>query len=106
MEQQKNRLLDQDVGLIGDVKIRNRLIKHRDHLLRCLWDPAVEPTNNRAERALRPAVIARKLSCGNKTETGKQTWQILTSLATTCRQRGEDFTQFLTARIPLAPPTG
>jgi transposase len=106
MEQQKNRLLDQDVGLIGDVKIRNRLIKHRDHLLRCLWDPAVEPTNNRAERALRPAVIARKLSCGNKTETGKQTWQILTSLATTCRQRGEDFTQFLTARLPLAPPTG
>ncbi len=54
----------------GDVAVQNRLKKHREHLLVCLDDPWVEPTNNRAERALRPAVIARKLSCGNKTEAG------------------------------------
>lgn len=51
---------------------------------RGLDDSAVDTTNNRAERALRPAVIARKLSCGNKTEAGRQVWQILASLAVNC----------------------
>ncbi|HXD86743.1 MAG TPA: transposase [Urbifossiella sp.] len=49
------------------MRIRNRLEKRKPHLLTCLDRlEAAEPTNNRAERALRPAVIARKISCGNK----------------------------------------
>ena len=32
------------------------------------------PRSNLAERQLRPAVIARKVSCGNKTPKGAQTW--------------------------------
>jgi transposase len=89
------------VSLPGDVKVRNRLIKHREHLLRCLEEPRAEPTNNRAERSLRPAVIARKLSCGNKTQNGKQTWQVLCSLAATCHQRGQDLIEFITPRLAL-----
>jgi hypothetical protein len=85
----------------AEKKIRNRMIKHRPHLLRCLDDPDVEPTNNRAERALRPAVIARKLSCGNKTDRGKQAFQILTSLAVTANQRGQDFVELLRKKLPL-----
>lgn len=85
----------------AEKKIRNRLIKHTPHLLRCLDDPHVEPTNNRAERALRPAVIARKLSCGNKTDRGKQAFQILTSLAVTANQRGQDFVDLLCKKLPL-----
>jgi transposase len=73
LEKTKDQLLDQTGLKPGELKVRNRLIKHRQHLLRCLEDPRAEPTNNRAERALRPAVIARKLSCGNKTQNGKQT---------------------------------
>jgi transposase len=106
LEREKDQLLEQAVSLPGDVRIRNRLIKHREHLLRCLWEPAAEPTNNRAERALRPAVITRKISCGNKTEAGKEAWQTLTSLITTCRQRGQDFVSFLTVRLPLGAPSG
>jgi len=90
----------------GDRSIWNRLLKQRDHLLGCLEEPAAEPTNNRAERALRPAVIARKLSCGNKTEAGRDAWQILTSLATTCAQRGEDFVTYLASRLSLASHEG
>ncbi|WP_160164440.1 transposase [Pedosphaera parvula] len=44
----------------------------------------VEATNNLAERQLWPAVIARKVSCGNKTPKGAHSWEILTSLAATC----------------------
>ena len=42
----------------------------RGNLLRFLDDPGIEPTNNRAERALRGAVIALKVSHCSKTEGG------------------------------------
>jgi transposase len=61
-------------------KLRQRLLKQRHHLFTFLDHEAVDATNNLAERQLRPAVISRKLSCGNKTERGAQTWQVLASL--------------------------
>ena len=82
-------------------RVANRLRKRRKHLFTFLDHPAVEATNNRAERALRPPVIVRKLSCGNKTQRGKRTWEILTSVAATCRQRGQSFVEFLRARLTL-----
>src|SRR6266404_2479146 len=54
-----------------------------------------------AERQLRPAVIARKISCGNKTKKGARTWQILTSLAATCAQRATSFIADLARAAPL-----
>jgi transposase len=76
--------------------------KQQPHLLGCLYEPMAEPTNNRAERALRPSVIARKLSCGNKIESGKETFEILKSLAVTCAQRSHEFVTFLASHLSLA----
>jgi transposase len=45
----------------------------------------VEPTNNHAERALRGAVIYRKLSLGSQSEPGEQRIARLISAHTTCR---------------------
>ena len=45
----------------------------------------VEPTNNHAERALRGAVIYRKLSLGSQSETGERRIARLLSAHTTCR---------------------
>jgi transposase len=72
-------------------KIRQRLAKQQDHLLTFLDYPEVDATNNLAERQLRPAVISRKLSCGNKTQQGATTWSVLASLAATAQQRGDSF---------------
>ena len=69
----------------------------------CPHLPALEATNNRAERALRPPIIARKLSCGNKTQRGKTTFEILASLAATCHQRGQDFVETLRPYLTLLP---
>ena len=101
LERWMERLLGESLELAGEVRIRNRLSKQRPHLLGCLYDLSAEPTNNRAERSLRPAVIARKVSCGNKTDRGRITWQILASLAATCMQRGEDLIDYLSACLPL-----
>jgi hypothetical protein len=92
-----------DLRPVGAEKVRERIRKRRQWLFTFLDHEAVEGTNNRAERALRPAVIARKLSCGNKTERGARTWEILASLAATCTQRGQDFVNSLHPQLTLAP---
>lgn len=95
----RDDLLSRDLTQEQDKRIRHRLQKQQPFLLTCLEHPAaVEPTNNRAERALRPAVIARKVSCGNKTARGKRTWQILASLLATWWQRGTQAIVDLTSR--------
>jgi transposase len=45
----------------------------------------VQPTNNHAERGLRGAVIARKLSLGSQSEGGERRIERLLSAHTTCR---------------------
>lgn len=83
-------------------KVRRRLEKQRDHLFTFLEVEEVQATNNLAERQLRPAVIARKVSCGNKTAIGAHTWEILTSLAATCAQRSESFLQLVSQAALLS----
>ena len=72
-------------------KIANRLRKQRPFLFTFLYNDQVEATNNLAERQLRPAVISRKVSCGNRSEKGAQTWQTITTLLTTYAQRNINF---------------
>src|SRR6516162_10945040 len=81
--------------------VRKRLNKQRDHLFTFLDHDGVDATNNLAERQLRPAVIARKISCGNKTQKGARTWQILTSLAATWAQRATSFIAEIARAAPL-----
>ncbi len=58
------------------------------HLLRFLYEPdTVEPTNNRSERGLRPAVIARKVSHCSKTWGGAQAHAAFMSVFCTLQQR-------------------
>src|SRR6266705_6072628 len=71
-----------------------RLAKHLRHeepwLFTFLHCPGIDATNNAAERALRPVVVARKTRGGNRTENGAKTQQTLISILTTCRQQGKD----------------
>lgn len=98
-----DNLLDQTPAEPEEVRFRNRLERQRPHLLGCLDDPAAEPTNNRAERDLRPAVIARKISCGNRTEAGKTTWERLRSISVTAQKQGADLVATLAPQLALQP---
>lgn len=55
----------------------------------------VQPTNNHAERALRSAVIYRKLSLGSQSEHGEQRIARLLSAHTTCRLQGRSLHAYL-----------
>lgn len=103
VETQVEELLASEVNDHGDRAFQTRMRRPREHLLGCLYY-RVEATNNRAERAIRPAVVARKISCGNKTLRGATTWEILVSLAETARQTGRDFLADVTTALMLSPP--
>ena len=61
--------------------------------------PGVEPTNNHAERALRGAVIYRKLSLGSQSNAGEQRIGRLLSIHTTCRLQHRPLHAYLTDAI-------
>jgi transposase len=75
-DEDNQRLLD-GIGLQHD----------RGRVLLFLHDPAIEPTNNRGERSLRPAVIARKLSHGSKNERGAEAFAGFTSVIQTAAKK-------------------
>jgi transposase len=56
----------------------------------------VEPTNNRAQRGLRSAVIYRKLSLGSQSEAGEHTIERLLSASQTCRLQHRSLFAYLT----------
>jgi hypothetical protein len=64
-----------------------RRYHQRGELVRFLEEPVVEPTNNRVERALRPAVIARKVSQCSKNEAGANAFAAFTSVVQTLVKR-------------------
>jgi transposase len=76
------RLRDQDnQRLLNGVGVQH----DRGHVLRFLREK-VEPTNNRAERDLRPAVIARKVSHCSKNERGARAFEAFISVLHTFRK--------------------
>jgi transposase len=86
-----------------NVRFARRLRKHRDHLLRFLYADDLEPTNNRAERMLRPAVITRKTNGCNRTRPGADAHAILSSVLVTCHQHSIPILDYL---VQLQLPGG
>ena len=73
-----------------------------------LFDPTLDATNWRAEQALRPAVVNRKVSGGNRSPRGAQTQEILSSVVQTARLRHLDardvLVELLRAPEPIVSP--
>jgi transposase len=104
-------------------QLRERTLRDRDHrhllkvlrryhqrgeLLRFLENPSIEPTNNWVERALRPAVIARKVSQCSKNYEGAYAFSAFKSVIQTLVKRDAGslvealYTLFRSPKAPLA----
>ena len=62
-------------------------------------NPGVEPTNNRAERALRPQVVLRKIIGTLRNDKGSSIHERIMTILATCGQMGLDSLQMLTSRL-------
>lgn len=74
----------------ADQRLSNHLAHESPYLFTFLRNPAVEPTNNFAERLIRPAVVTRKSWGGNRTPNGARAQESLTSVLATARLQGQD----------------
>lgn len=83
-------------------RLTARLRKYGDRLTTFLHDPKVDGTNNAAERALRPPVVMRKITGGNRSEAGAKAWAILASVMRTAQQQGRDVLDTLKALLRSA----
>jgi transposase len=75
------------------------LYDHRDWLWTYLDVEGVEPTNNVSERALRPAVIWRKLSFGTQSAKGSRFVETILTVVETCHRQSRNSFKYLTAAI-------
>lgn len=111
--------LDKLIATAWEDKNAKRLIKrlrrHRDDLFTFLDEPDVPFDNNHAERAIRPAVMIRKNSFGNRSDRGADTQAVLMSVYRTLQQRGhaplrtvvDALTVYLaTGKLPPLPDKG
>ena len=85
-------LLDSDYEHKKSRKFVENLLKRKKKwLFQFVMNPDVEPTNNRAERALRPSVIYRKTSGGSRSERGAEIYTTLHSIYYTTKLRKRNF---------------
>jgi hypothetical protein len=63
-------------------------------LLTCYRRPGAPPTNNHAERSLRPVVVMRKVIQGTRSVKGLENHSVLRSLFETARRQGKKPHQF------------
>ena len=93
-------------------RLIKRLRRHRNDLFTFLDQAGVPFDNNHAERIIRPAVIIRKNSYGNRSQRGADCQAVLMSVFRTLKQRGHDpvsticeeiATDFKTGQLPPLP---
>ncbi|REJ81242.1 MAG: IS66 family transposase, partial [Planctomycetota bacterium] len=87
-------------------RLVKRLKRHRSELFTFLDQVDVPFDNNHAEREIRPAVIMRKNSYGNRSDRGAETQAILMTVLRTLKQRGHQPLDTLTAALADYLKTG
>jgi transposase len=78
-------------------KLVKHLLNERDALFTFLTHPNIDATNWRAEQAIRPAVVNRKVSGGNRSPRGATTQGRMMTMFRTATQQGIDALDYLVA---------
>ena len=86
-------------GAFGGIGMAEELSNHRGWLWTFVDVAGVEPTNNASERALRHAVIWRKLSFGTQSEQGSRFVETLLTAVETCRQQSRNVFAFVASAV-------
>lgn len=102
----RNLRLDQPGSLPDVQRFAAHLAVERPALLTFLFDPTtIEATNWRAEQALRPAVVTRKLCGGNRSPCGAVSQHILASILRTAQQPQLDAHALIVSMLSAKRPT-
>lgn len=83
--------------------LHERLETHRNAVLRCLRDPVVPFTNNRAEQDIRMVKLRQKTSGCARTFTGAQTFARIRSYISTSLKQGQNLFHNIGAAVAANP---
>lgn len=83
--------------------LQQRIVRHDGEWLVFLDDPRVPPTNNLAERALRPLVVLRKITFGHRTPDGAHRMGRIMTVQETAKLHGHKATDIF-YRLFTQPP--
>ncbi len=89
LEGKLDRLLRRPYRDPANRRLAKHLVHERPYLFTFLYCPGLDATNNRAERAIRALISARKNWGGNRTQAGAHAQAVLTSLLQTAKQQGK-----------------
>lgn len=107
LQAESDALLGQRLRMGASYGLQTRFLTHRAGLWTFLHDPAVPPTNNSSEQALRPLVVHRKVTNGFRADGAAERYAALQTVAETARRRGRSvYATLLTAagtQLPLTP---
>lgn len=81
--------------------LAREILRDWDAVVAFVKNPGLPATNNEGERALRHAVISRRISFGTRTPEGTQAYTALLSVIETCRLRGIDPWAYMAQAIAL-----
>ena len=83
-------------------RLKKSIAKHRDHVFTFLTNPAVPPTNNDSEKALRPAKTKLKVSGCFRTEASVENYASVASVIQTAVKNGQNPFEVLRVIAALA----
>ena len=83
-------------------RLAQHLWNHRGQWFAFLTDPSIEPTNWKAEQAIRPAVVNRKVWGGNRTKVGSAAPGVLMSVLETCRRQAHSAIDYVSHTLRCA----
>ena len=72
---------------------------HFEQWFAFVFDPRIEPTNWKAEQAIRPAVVNRKVWGGNRTPNGARAQGVLMSVLETCRRQAQSVVDYVSQSL-------
>jgi len=90
-EERMEKLISEDYKDKNCIRFVKRLKREKCMLFTFLEIDGVKFHNNDAERAIRPCVVIRKITYGNKSEDGARALVRLMSVSETCSKRGQNF---------------
>lgn len=90
LRQQFQQVVGQPAQHLGVRRLQDLFIDNAHRLYHWVEDRQVPADNNRAERELRPTVIARKVSFGSQSDAGAKTREVLMSVVHTLKKRCAD----------------
>src|SRR3990172_3271899 len=87
LEARLDRVLQKRTRSLANRRLANHILRERNAVFTFLYCPGLEATNWRAEQAIRPMMVTRKVWGANRTAAGAQAQSILLRILQTCRQQ-------------------